>query len=107
MSCEEYPLNILPDKNVRSETPNGFDCISDKVAFSPLQSLSVPDCAKILARASESDNVGTFDADFPDVCNRSDVFRIRKLYLKLAIACLSISENIPCRKYIRRLPALC
>ena len=49
MSCEEYPFNILPDKNVRSETPNGFDCISDKVAFSPLQSLSVPDCAKILA----------------------------------------------------------
>ena len=78
MSCEEYPFNILPDKNVRSETPNGFDCISDKVAFSPLQSLSVPDCAKILARASESDNVGTFDADFPDVCNRSDVFPLLK-----------------------------
>lgn len=84
MSCEEYPLNILPDKNVRSETPNGFDCISDKVAFSPLQSLSVPDCAKILARASESDNVGTFDADFPDVCNRSDVLRIRKIVFEVS-----------------------
>ena len=84
MSCEEYSLNVLPYKNVRSETPNGFDCISDKVAFSPLQSLSVPDCAKILARASESDNVWTFDADFPDICNCSDVFRIRKIVFEVS-----------------------
>ena len=84
MSCEEYSLNVLPYKNVRSESPNGFDCISDKVAFSPLQSLSVPDCAKILARASESDNVWTFDADFPDICNCSDVFRIRKIVFEVS-----------------------
>ena len=84
MSCEEYSLNILPYKNVRSETPNGFDCISDKVAFSPLQSLSVPDCAKILARTSESDNIGTCDVCFPDVRNCSDVFRIRKIIFEVS-----------------------
>lgn len=59
MSCEEHALNILPDKNVRSEPSDSFNGIADKSAFPPLQSLAFSGDAKILARASESDNVWT------------------------------------------------
>ena len=43
MLCEEDSLNILPDKNVRSESPDGFDSIPDKGTCLSTQPAAVAD----------------------------------------------------------------
>lgn len=83
MLCEEHSLNIFPDKNVRSEMPNRFNCVADKGTFASCHSGSFSEVAKILARTSESEYVGVRDIRRCDLFDRSDVSCMGKIVFKV------------------------